>query len=344
LLPVFIVFVLLDGSSSGFAFNRERVRRLVFDGWTWGIGCAALGLVVLLLLPRILVHGVLYEERVAHVSLIVPSLEHVPFYLLTLPAFFSWPVLIVALLGAVWGCVDADSRLVTRFALAWAGAVMVFFTLMYSYVTIRFLIYAAAPVFILVGLGVTHLDARLRGYRYARLGFVPLVAGALGLAHLAVSDEPYSTDIVITPTQVYALAEDGLMSRRSSEPDLFMPLHARGAAEYRQVLEYRLIDSIYISHPLNVLAHSIGRGSKARKKRIVIYEPLPPAEAYVARNRNLVYFRAPVVTATSLDELRSAIEAGAAMVIARSAHTTELTSHALIPYRSVGPWTAFKVT
>jgi len=310
----------------------------------WGIGCAALGVVALLLLPRLLVHGVVYEERVAHVSLIAPSLEHVPFYLLTLPAFFSWPVLLLALLGAVWGCADPRSRLVTRFALAWAGVVFGFFALLYSYVAIRFLIYAAAPVFILAGLGVVHLYARLHAYRFARLGLVPLLAGAIGLANLAVSDEPFNADLVISPTRVYTLSEDGGISRRFGEPTWFMPLHARGTADYRQVLGYQLIDSIYISHPLNALARLIGRGSKARQKRIVIYEPLPPAEAYVARNRNIVYFKAPIVTATSRAELRNAIEAGAAMIVARSTHTADLSDHALKSYRTVGPWNAFKVT
>jgi len=344
LLPIFIVFLLLAGPFPGQMLNRERVRRLIRDGFTWGVLSAGLGIVGLLLLPRILSYGIVYEERVAHLSLIVPSLEHVPFYLLTLPAFFSWPVITLALLGAVWGWSDPCSRLVTRFSLAWAAIIMAFFALLYSYVAIRFLIYTAAPVFMLAGLGVAHRGARLRNVGYARLGRVPLVAGALGLANLVVSDEPFNADIIISPSRLYAVDEDGLLSRHSRELSWFIPVHARGTADYRQVLRYRLIDSIYISHPLNALARSIGRGPRARKKRIVIYDPLSPSEAYVARNRNIIYFNAPVVTATSRDELRNAIAAGAATIIARTTYSADFPDHAREPYRTVGPWSAFKVT
>ena len=306
LLPAILVATLLVERNGRLTITMARWPQLARDRRA-AVALAAFVLAVLVpLVPRLLVFHVAYREYVQHWSLVHPHADGPAFYAWGLLAAFSWPVCLLAAVGAITG-LAGRRRYLTACLLLWIADVLLFFAFLYTETDVRFLLYAGLPTYLLAAEGFCAVSrglARLLPGGRAATG----LAGALLVVVLIYdasppTPDPFDLSIAITPHRVLTRSPEGRMELGPGAAVPYPLAHAREIREWRAQLATYTMDTSYVSQPLmDLFADLRGRWQPGVDK-LVYLDFLQPEEWYYVRNRNILYVGADVSTVRSFRDL-----------------------------------------
>lgn len=322
LMPAMFAALFIVECDGRLCFSFERVYRLLRSPAFYGALALGLLIVFLPLIPRLMTFGVLYEERVQHGSLVRLHAGGIPYYLKGLLASFSWPLCLLALFGLAraW---HRGPRFLTIFLLLWFFDIFGFFALLYSWHDIRLLLYLALPVFFFAAYGFVALSAALHP-----ITALVVAAGTLYFVHAPATGDPWDLSTALTPWHTMQLGDDGpnapawRIERRTALPYL-LTHYADTVVRRRQIATDNELDEIGLSAPLIELFKAL-RKTPAGAQNLVYFERLTPPAAYVIRNRNILYARAPVELVTASANLETRLGAADAVLVTRTVFRRQL--------------------
>ena len=292
----------------------------------------AAGVGVLLFLPRLLEFKVLYTERVQHGSLVSFHVDQPLLYVVGLVSSFSWPVVLLALIGAVTGLATASARRSTIFYLLWILDIFLFFSFLYTWKDVRFLLYVTIPVMVLASRGLVLILSAFRtngGIQGlgAMIGRTACVGVVLFFAVAPSTSDPFDYSFAITPWSSAAFDKESFVKPFSKAPQIYFLSHFE---EGKKELENRLrpsYDELGYSVPLSTMLHEFRRSrhDEWRSQDLFLWTPnISPSQAYILGNRTTLYAQKLVALVTSMEQLADVLVSEKNVVIVRSGEVQSL--------------------
>jgi len=327
LSPALVLGLFLYDKNGRMACGFARYRQLLLSRSTYiAVGSSAL-LGALFFLPRLLEFQVLYTERVQHGSLVRFHVLEPLTYVVGLASSFSWPVVLLAVVGAVHGLVVPESRRATSFYLVWVADIFLFFTFLYTWKDVRFLIYLSVPLLILAAQGLVFLFSLLsfKGPRAAWGGkFLKGFIAALVLFYVSSpsTSDPFDYSFALTPWESASFDKEALVKKFPTSPSFYLLSHWReGQAELAD-RSRPTYDELRYSAPLRAAFLAFHRDSLQvwRTHSLFYWSPnIPPADAYIVGNRNTLYADKAVKLVSSIDDLLPLLQGDANVLVFREA-------------------------
>ena len=294
------------------------VRRPSF----YGAMALSFAIAVTMLIPRWSLFGVIYESKITHVGIVGFYFDGATFYWKAVLAFFSWPVVILALIGIRVGIRQETICNQTFYLVVWMLAILGFFALFYQWLDIRFVVYLSAPVFALAAISCNSL-IRFIWYKNSLHRLCRCSSALAFLCCLVFYDNfrqsasPFEKEIVLTPTwsaKFKTYGEEWEISEISPKP--FFYLHARESHGFRAELTDQSFDIYNVSLPLLRLMKRIA--ARSRSERVLYFESVTDDQLYFIRNRNSIYLRSRVDSFNTVETLLTALRVGESLLVIRA--------------------------
>jgi hypothetical protein len=262
--------------------TQARFRKLVFS--RQGLGAVLLFCFIILafLIPRWSLYGTFYEERVQHTSLMSFSLAGSKYYLSALVSSFSWPICVLAAIGAFTGWrAGGTSRICVFFFLFWIFNVFAFFAWIYSWRDVRFWIYGSVPLLTLAAIALDFLSLVKNRFIYCLICCIAVYS-----IHSPPTNDPWDRSIMITPWHSISFLGSGVyrFERIFSLP--YLKGHIADLSHAKQAslsgIQTGMRDPDL--HKMIVATAPIAGSSQ-----IAVFEELAPDWHYIAKNRNQLY-------------------------------------------------------
>jgi hypothetical protein len=263
---------------------------------------------ILLLAPRFFKFGLLYAQGVQHVSLISFSLQNLNFYFIGLLASYSIPIVIFLILGVYFALSKREFRALSLVLIAWIVNGLIFFTFIYSWADVRFLIYISIPIMILASLGLVTLISLIK-YKIIKL-FVVFVA--VLYTSSSPNSDPFDLTVSITPWHAINGSLTNLI-RINSRPYLWWHLK-QTLTNYNTQDANQSFMSDQAAYDSLVFIRQKYKNS-INQPPVVWFENLDDASYYIVSNRNRFYFSGDVITTYSNQKLNEVLSTNTTVVL-----------------------------
>lgn len=253
-------------------------------------GALALGVLVLVAAEgvRFGLTGVINPASAIGRPLAFPA-PHLLYYLWTSLAVWSWPVLALALAGAVLALRDDRCRPLATVALVLIATHLFFFGLVYDWRDGRFVLYWTVPALLLAGTALARLRPRARW---------PVLAAAVLWTNLTVAADAGSHELATVWWPGRATVLDyfsGALRPAASAPYPFRDGLRRWARERRRTFASARADDVYFS--IDRVRALRAAAALAPPDTPLWFQPAagtPGTHLYILRNQLALYARRPV--------------------------------------------------
>jgi|GEM_PF-3115829 len=284
--------------------THSRFRYMVFSRHGLGALLIFCLLIFVFLLPRWSMYGTFYEERVQHASLISFSLAGSKYYISALVSSFSWPICVLATIGAFIGWRSGGtSRIYVFFFLVWIFNVFAFFAWLYSWRDVRFWIYGSVPLLTLAAMALDFLSIVSNRFIYALISCVAVYS-----IHSPPTNDPWDRSIMITPWRAISFLGNGVyrFDRILSLP--FLKGHLTDLSDARQASLAGIQTGMRDPDLQKIV---VAAAPLAGPSQIAVFGELSPDWHYIAKNRNQLYIRSNrVILITDPEHLKSFLSQG----------------------------------
>jgi hypothetical protein len=332
LAPALVLSLFLFEEKGTMRIGFGRCAALVRSPQAYCAVLLALGVGLLLFLPRLLEFKVLYTERVQHGSLVRFHVDQPLLYIVGIVSSFSWPIALLALIGTFTGLAAASARRSTIFYLLWILDIFLFFSFLYTWKDVRFLLYVTVPVMVLASRGLVWILSAFRANGgiqglAAMFGRTVCVGITLFFTLAPSTSDPFDYSFALTPWSSATFDKEALVKPFSKAPQIYFLSHPE---EGKKELENRLrpsYDELGYSVPLSTMLHEFRRSrhDEWSSQNLFLWTPnISPSQAYILGNRTTLYAQKLVALVTSMDELASTLAGKNNVVIVRSGEVQSL--------------------
>lgn len=329
-LPVAAVSLFLEDQQCNSSHNKlrvglGRVRRLCLSRHLYGSVVLSFFTFLLLLLPRLLKYGIIYEERVSHASLIKWMYDGgVSHFLRSTLAAFSWPIIALAIIGIIVGLAKRQERFASVYFALFLLSIGGFFACMYSWKDPRFCIYISLPIFFFAAVGLdealTLSGKILKHSRLVKPAEIIILVLPLYYVSSPLTTDFFDISFSATPWHGFAY-DNGSGWVQKKLPSLpYLINHARENRERLSSIQNDDIDNDQVSEPLaRFFSKFPNEILETVPGNLYFFQELAPHQPYYVRNRNIIYLRANINLISSKEHFWETIKSlPAALVLKES--------------------------
>ncbi|MCB0331175.1 MAG: hypothetical protein KDD70_16010, partial [Bdellovibrionales bacterium] len=301
-LPAALLSLFLTTEQDRVLLTTKRIRAMFCSSSSYIALLLLFISAAIILIPRFLEFGIIYTERVQHGSLVSLHAFEWKYYIRGMLASYSWPVLAFATLGLFTGIRTQQYRLFAIFCLLWILDIFCFFTFLYTWKDIRFLIYLAVPLYILAAIGVVALFSSRR-----KLLAITAAAVLIYFNSSTTTTDPWDVTISLTPAHAleHRYNQGWQLERKWSIP--FLLSHYLEAETFSTEQRQSVAYSTPLTELFASLSQSLNRNTSLSNK-LVYFESVGTHDYYIIANRNILYARDFVTTVTNEGRLLHLIQ------------------------------------